>query len=132
INTDSGAIQSNSYTWWSNGTLHQRQKDSAQETFTYDVLNRLEEAASTSSTARTLDFTYDKLGNLLSKFSSVTSDVDVTSYVYTGDAKPHRLNTAVIEGVTHTYGYDNVGNILSDDVAGGATSIVDNLGRTIE
>jgi RHS repeat-associated protein len=132
INTDSGAIQSNSYAWWSNGTLYQRQKGGTQETFTYDLLNRVKTATSASSTARTLDFTYDKLGNLLSKTSNVSSDVDVTSYTYTGDTKPHRLNTAVIEGVTHTYGYDSVGNIVSDDVAGSAVSTVDQLGRTIE
>lgn len=124
INTDSGLVQDNSYSWWSNGTLHQRSKGSTAETLTYDVLNRVKTAASTSSTGRTLEFNYDKLGNLTSKTSSVAADVDVTGYSYTGDGKPHRLNTALIEGVTHTYSYDDVGNIVA--------SIVGELGDTVE
>ncbi|MEM8501362.1 MAG: RHS repeat-associated core domain-containing protein [Pseudomonadota bacterium] len=115
------SIQDLEYVWRSNAQLHQR-KDLLPgtdliETFQYDGLNRVTDADESTS-GRSLDFTYDYSGNLLSKTSDVTGDIDVTGFQYTIAGKPHRLNQATIDGISTSFAYDNNGNITSYDATG--------------
>ena len=88
----------------------------------YDHLNRLESAKTYlnggDSASRTLETTYYKLGNIDTKTSSVTADVDITDYGYgSGSAAPghHAVTSASIGGNAHTFSYDADGNMTQYD-----------------
>ena len=82
------------------------------EAFTHDAFGRMTEAAATSgTTTRTLTTAYDALGNLTSKTSSVTADVDITGYGYGGAL--NAVQTATVGGVRHQYDYDQTGSMTS-------------------
>jgi YD repeat-containing protein len=81
-------------------------------TFSYDPMERVTRQATTVGASRTLDFAYDKPGNLTSKLSNVGADLDVTGYTYGTAGKPHRLTTVTIGGVANTLGYDANGNVV--------------------
>ena len=71
-----------------------------------------------TNASRTLATTYDKLGNIDTKTSTVTADVDVTSYDYgSGTAAPghHAVTSASIGGNAHTFSYDAEGNMTRYD-----------------
>lgn len=120
-------IQDNQYLWRSNGTLESRLVNdgavSKQEEFGYDALNRLVSAETTLDGAvqRILTTQYDKLGNILAKTSSHSSDTDITGYQYgqAGGSGPHAVNQAVIGGVAHDLYYDANGAVTHYDAASG-------------
>jgi len=124
------SIQDLEYTWRSNSTLYQRRDnrgttttgDDRIETFSYDALDRLISAQTSHETgSRILSFGYDAVGNLTSKTSTVAGDAEVTGYQYTG---LHRLNSAVIDGVSTTFDYDAAGNITRYNAASGANTVL--------
>ena len=122
-------LQDNAYQWQSNGLLQSRLSGAAvgsmnarREDFVYDHLNRLKSAKTYLnggiSASRTLETTYYKLGNIKTKTSSVTADVDVTDYGYgSGTAAPghHAVTRASIGGNAHTFSYDADGNMTQYD-----------------
>ena len=120
-------LQDNAYQWQSNGLLQSRishvgSMNARKESFEYDHLNRLTDANTYlnggASASRTLTTSYDKLGNIKTKTSSVTADVDVTGYGYgSGTAAPghHAVTSASIGGNAHTFSYDADGNITRYD-----------------
>lgn len=132
IDTSIGStvLQNNEYAWRSNGILESRTANPAaglistrMEVFTYDVLNRLKLAETyvDGSNTRDLSYQYSTLGNLESKTSTESDDIDVASYNYgsAGAAPgPHGVWTAVIDGVTNTLTYDNNGAVTRYDIAG--------------
>ena len=121
--------QKNEYLWQSNGQLQSRLSGAAvgsmnarREDFVYDHLNRLKSAKTYlnggASASRTLETTYDKLGNIDTKTSTVTADVDVTDYGYgSGTTAPghHAVTSASIGGNAHTFSYDADGNMTQYD-----------------
>ena len=71
-----------------------------------------------TNASRTLATTYDKLGNIDTKTSSVTADVNVTDYGYgSGTAAPghHAVTSASIGGNAHTFSFDADGNMTQYD-----------------
>ena len=134
IETALGAtkIQNNTYGWRSDGSLEHRIAGAAgdlprrEETFDDDYLNRLT-AATTGN--RTLSFDYDLRGNLKQKTSTVTADIDVTSYALASGS--NRLSSAVIEDVenervAHNFMYDSSGHITHYDACSdGAAACAD-------
>ncbi|WP_444942015.1 RHS repeat-associated core domain-containing protein [Microbulbifer sp. ZKSA004] len=127
INTGSGLLQNNEYHWRSNGTLESRLTYSAgnvlrqQEDFSYDGLNRLRDASIVVGGDRVLSTQYDKLGNILSKTSSVDLDTQVTGYQYGefGNAGPNAVSGVSINNVAHNLYYDENGAIERYDAATG-------------
>ncbi|WP_444895336.1 RHS repeat domain-containing protein [Microbulbifer sp. SSSA005] len=127
IKTDGGQIQNNEYRWRSNGTLESRliysgsQALQKQENFSYDGLNRLKDAAMVVGGDRVLSTQYDKLGNIQSKTSSVSSDTQVTGYQYGefGNAGPNAVSNVTIDGISHSLHYDANGAIEHYDAATG-------------
>ena len=69
--------------------------------------------------SRTLSMTYDRLGNLKSKSSSITEDTGASNYLY-GTAATE-LSSVSIGGVSHTLAYDDWGRVKTYDRAGTAT-----------
>ena len=120
-------LQDNAYQWQSNGQLQSRishvgSMNARKESFVYDHLNRLKSAntylSDDISASRTLETTFDKLGNIETKTSSVTADVDITDYGYgSGSAAPghHAVTSASIGGNAHTFSYDADGNMTQYD-----------------
>lgn len=121
-------FQDNDYAWRSNGTLESRVANPAdglattrEETFDYDVLNRvtLAETFINSTNTRDLSYTYNDLGNITSKTSIPTGDKDATSYVYgAGAPGPHAVTSVSIGGTSNTLTYDGNGAITKYDIAG--------------
>ena len=120
------SIQDLEYKWRSNSTLYQR-TDYRQaatlgdliDTFSYDLKERLMSQVSSGYPNRTLTFGNQTYGNLTSKTSSVAGDLNVTGYNDGVAAKPHRLTSVVIAGITNTLSYDGNGNITTYDAASG-------------
>ena len=121
ISTQNGLLQDHAYTWWSNGTLHSRERNfgtHATETFTYDGLDRLIGAdTDVGFDTRTLTYAYDDLGNFLCK-SELGSCVGTQNQNYTyNSSNPYKLDSATIAGTSFNYTYDNSGNIVSVNTA---------------
>ncbi|MEX1033038.1 MAG: RHS repeat-associated core domain-containing protein, partial [Cellvibrionaceae bacterium] len=116
-NIQTGSIQHNQYEWWSNGSLYKREEmlGNKYEVFEYDNLNRLVKATTTAgATTRTLDYCYDNLGNFTAKTVNEPCD-GLTQYNYTDSFSPYQLDSAVVNGETHTYDYDATGNMVFDE-----------------
>jgi RHS repeat-associated protein len=124
----STVFQDNEYAWRSNGTLESRLARPAtglistrEETFGYDVLNRvtLAETFINSSNTRDLEYDYDLFGNIEEKTSTLTGDVDVAGYNYgAGSAGPHAVTSATVAGTLYTLSYDDNGAVTQYDIAG--------------
>lgn len=120
------SVQDLIYEWQTDGSLDKRidkrgtssTSDDLTETFVYDKLGRLE-SASTAATSRDLTYTYDDHGNLLSKLSDISGDLDVSSYSYPTASKPHQLSTVNIGGISNTLTYNALGSITRYDAASG-------------
>ncbi|WP_444946838.1 RHS repeat-associated core domain-containing protein [Microbulbifer sp. VTAC004] len=127
IKTGGGQVQNNEYRWRTNGTLESRLSYSAsqalqkQEDFSYDGLNRLRYATMQVGSDRQLSTQYDKLGNILSKTSSVSNDTQVSGYQYGefGNAGPNAVSSVTINGISHSLHYDANGAIERYDAASG-------------
>ena len=72
--------------------------------YTYDSLNRLEQAEYPAYTER---FTYDNAGNRLTK---TAKDIE-EQYIYDVN---NRLTSQIVNGRVKNYRYDNAGNLLQD------------------
>ena len=126
------SVQDLMFEWQTDGALYKRidkrgttsVTDDLSEELTYDSIGRLTQAL-TSATGRDLDFTYDAHGNLLSKVSSVSGDLDVTGYSYPTTSKPHQLSTVTIGGISNTLNYDLAGNITQYNAATGDDTFID-------
>jgi hypothetical protein len=79
--------------------------ESLTETFTYDTLNRVTSATVGQSVAPVKTFSYDAIGNLLSK-----SDVGNYSYPLAGSALPHAVTSISGGAVSTSFAYDPNGN----------------------
>ena len=120
-------VQDNVYHWKSHGMLESRVSrqnlTSREETFTYDALNRLEQAQTLfdSGSPRTLQTQYDRLGNILSKTSSHAADPQVTGYQYgsTAQAGPNAVSGVTIGSNSYLLHYDANGAITHYDAANG-------------
>ncbi|MCW8126446.1 RHS repeat domain-containing protein [Microbulbifer halophilus] len=125
---DSGnGLQNNEYYWRSNGTLESRlvysNGNTQEEKFTYDSLSRLTRAKTwlNNSLQRTLTTEYNKLGNILEKTSTHSSDTDVDGYQYGefGNAGPNAVSNVNIGGTAHSLHYDQNGAITRYDAVSG-------------
>ena len=103
----SAGVQSMSYTYDLLGNPLSRTDDPANlsESFTYDPLNRLLTATVSTSVAPVKSFTYNSIGNMLSK-----SDVGSYTYVPPGSPKPHAVMSISGSTLSTTFTYDANGN----------------------
>jgi RHS repeat-associated protein len=78
--------------------------------YSYDLLNRLTKEAIIDPVNgnRTIEYTYDVVGNRISRNDSVEG---VTTYAYDNN---DRLLTETKAGITTSYVYDNNGNLVSE------------------
>jgi|GEM_PF-3123679 len=121
-------LQDNAYDWRSNGTLESRTgspvaglSTTRRESIVYDVLNRVAMAETfiNSTNTRDLAYTYDLLGNIKSKTSTLVGDTDVTGYAYgAGAAGAHAVTSATINGVSNNLTYDANGAVTRYDIVG--------------
>jgi acetylornithine deacetylase len=88
----------------------------------YDALERVTRQATAVGASRTLTFAYSTTGNLTSKTSNVSGDLNVTGYAYTG---AHRLTSVSIGGISNTLAYDGNGNITQYAAASGPNTWID-------
>lgn len=131
--SDTNKYQDNSYTWRSNGTLEERlnnptfgQSDTRKEIFEYDVLNRMEEARTyiNGNNTRTQLYTFDDLGNVTEKTSSLLGDNDVENYYYgTTSSGPHAVDSFSVDqdndqnlSTAYNLTYDDNGAITEYDI----------------
>jgi RHS repeat-associated protein len=100
------AVESFSYTYDVLGNVLTRAdaNESLTETLTYDTLNRITSATVSAGVAPVKTFSYNAIGNLLSK-----SDVGTYSYPVAGSALPHAVSS-VSGTITSTFTYDPNGN----------------------
>lgn len=101
-----GTVQDETYTWYSNGNLYSRTNKgntTTQEVFGYDALNRLE--TDTNSNGTTDSYTYYPNGNI-KQFPGISGDYQ---YAGTNNAGPDAVTSA--GGMT--YAYDADGNMTS-------------------
>ena len=116
-----GARHDARYGWRTDGLLRKRSVRGAlgggasglrEETFVHDGLGRLTGSAARHGTAaRTLSASYDALGNVLSKTSSVAGDAAAAGYDYAGALNAVRHATA--GGTRRQYAYDGTGRLAS-------------------
>jgi RHS repeat-associated protein len=116
VNGSGATIQNNTYSWYHVGNLETRLWQASdgihnpQETFGYDVLNRLTSAdlVGTSSPVPAVNYAYNVLGN-------ITSKSDTGTYAYgQGGAYPHAVATVTgtVNGIANPgYHYDADGNM---------------------
>jgi len=105
----SASLQNLTFGWNEIGSLTRRTDDnrSLTETFFYDTLGRLD--YSELNGAQNLNVNYDTLGN-------ITFKSDVGTYNYGHATKKHAVTSITSGGsTTHTYDYDNNGNMTSRD-----------------
>jgi hypothetical protein len=79
--------------------------ESPTETFTYDTLNRVTSATVSQSVAPVKTFSYDAIGNLLTK-----SDVGNYAYPLAGSALPHAVASISGGAISTSFTYDPNGN----------------------
>jgi RHS repeat-associated protein len=107
------------YTYYNNGNLKTRTNDFAysgsakdfKDTFTYDGLNRLNKMTKTGGISSEENYRYDARGNFTYKQG--------TGYYKYDGSKKNRLSqiwtgSGFTGSKTHTFGYDNRGNVTSD------------------
>ena len=122
----SGIVQDNTYTWYNVGNLETRQwqgTSGPQETFSYDMLNRLSSASlvGTSNGGATVTYAYDVLGNIVCKSDvliSGTCSPGTVSHTYGGqpNAGPHAVTAVAgtVNGIANPgYQYDQDGNVFN-------------------
>ena len=142
ISTTRGTLtfQNHAYAWRTDGSLESRTANAAgsgtsaralrEEEFDYDYLGRLDSAArklgGAMTASRTLDYTYDRRGNLTSKTSDVMGDKNVTATMYgQGSAGPHALTRATVGDVVNDLRYDPQGHVERYDAASGDDKFIE-------
>ncbi len=100
------AVESFSYTYDVLGNVLTRAdaNESLTETLTYDDLNRITSATVSANIAPEKTFSYNAIGNLLSK-----SDVGTYTYPVAGSALPHAVSS-IAGAINSTFTYDPNGN----------------------
>ncbi|MFA6062919.1 MAG: RHS repeat-associated core domain-containing protein [Gallionella sp.] len=115
--TGAGAVQNMGYTYDRLGNVSTRTDliKNLWETFTYDALNRISDAAALSGAVNSVShYTYDAIGN-------ITNKADVGAYTYNasgaGSIRPHavtQISGKLVNGSTNpTFSYDANGNMVS-------------------
>jgi RHS repeat-associated protein len=104
---DPSIIQNLSYSYDLVGNLVSRAdaNSNMSETLVYDALNRLTTSRVTGSTSIAKFFTYDPIGNMLSK-----SDVGTYAYPAAGSPRPHGVTSISGGSISTTFTYDADGN----------------------
>ncbi len=121
------SIQDLEMAWQSNSSVLLRQdkrntasaSDDTRDVYDYDELNRLYRQKTDLSVSRQLDFTFDIHGNLTSKVSNVSGDLNVTGYTYGTSGQPHRLTSVSMGGNFNTLSYSTAGDITQYDATTG-------------
>ena len=138
-NASGNAFHQQNYRWHSSGNMQTRgyshlnqSANHHQEHFTYDAHDRLTRAQVyvNNSHSRTLDYAYNRLGNLQQKTSTRGADDQVSGYQYgtqrsgcSAEPGPHAVSYAVINGTGTRLCYDAKGQI-SRYIRSGADTFV--------
>ncbi len=114
-------------------TLKSSNQNGANDTYTYDALNRL---STVTDAAGQTTYTYDNVGNLqsyaypngvstnygydalnrLTHVGSVTQSSTIASYTYTLEPAGNRTSVAELSGRTVSYGYDSLYRLTSESI----------------
>ena len=126
----STTIQDNVYDWHSDGSLESRiagvagSRSKREERFSYDYLNRLTGSTTyisdASTASRTLEFDYDLRGNLKTKTSDASGDIETTGYSY--PTTSNRLTSATLDDVAYRFTHDTSGHITGYDACSDNTA----------
>ncbi|MBR1673423.1 MAG: PKD domain-containing protein [Eubacterium sp.] len=105
------------YDYYDNGSLKKITNGRGQETvYTYDALGRLE---SVTDEIGTINYTYDKNGNVISVSEKNKATGKTETITRTYDTMNRVSSVTDVYGRTVNYGYDELGNILYIDYPGG-------------
>ncbi|WP_296771706.1 RHS repeat-associated core domain-containing protein [Selenomonas sp.] len=104
VATPDKLLAQNTYRYDGNGQRIEKNELTGKTLYTYDSLNRLQQAGYPTYTER---FTYDHAGNRLTR---TAKDIE-EQYVYDVN---NRLTQRSINGQAENYRYDNAGNLLQD------------------
>ena len=104
VATPDKILAQNTYRYDGNGQRSEKNERTGQTLYTYDKLNRLQQAEYPTDTER---FTYDNAGNRLTR---TAKDIE-EQYIYDVN---NRLTSQTVNGQVETYRYDDAGNLLQD------------------
>ena len=104
VATPDKILAQNTYRYDGNGQRIEKNELAGKTLYTYDSLNRLEQAEYPAYTER---FTYDNAGNRLTR---TAKDIE-EQYIYDIN---NRLTSQIVNGQVENYRYDNAGNLLQD------------------
>ena len=104
VATPDKILAQNTYRYDGNGQRIEKNELAGKTLYTYDSLNRLEQAEYPTYTER---FSYDQAGNRLTR---TAKDIE-EQYVYDVN---NRLTRRTVNGQVENYRYDNAGNLLQD------------------
>ncbi|MCP4623460.1 MAG: hypothetical protein GY850_07985, partial [bacterium] len=109
-----GALQNRQYTYYKTGDVEAISLDNlnAEFNFTYDSLNRLESVDGNGWGF--INYEYDEIGHLLSREvydNYYKSNYRLFEYQY-DTLKPNQVRRLFLNGVSHIFFYDAVGNIV--------------------
>ena len=104
VATPAKILAQNTYRYDGNGQRIEKSELAGKTLYTYDSLNRLEQAEYPAYTER---FTYDNAGNRLTR---TAKDIE-EQYIYDIN---NRLTSQIVNGRVKNYRYDNAGNLLQD------------------
>jgi len=104
VATPDKILAQNTYRYDGNGQRIEKSELAGKTLYTYDSLNRLQQAEYPTYTER---FSYDQAGNRLTR---TAKDIE-EQYIYDVN---NRLTSQIVNGQVETYRYDNAGNLLQD------------------
>ena len=104
VATPAKILAQNTYRYDGNGQRIEKNELTGQTLYTYDSLNRLQQAEYPTDTER---FTYDNAGNRLTR---TAKDIE-EQYIYDIN---NRLTSQIVNGRVENYRYDDAGNLLQD------------------
>ncbi|WP_180364859.1 RHS repeat-associated core domain-containing protein [Selenomonas sp. WCT3] len=104
VATPDKILAQNTYRYDGNGQRIEKNELAGKTLYTYDSLNRLQQAEYPTYTER---FSYDQAGNRLSR---TAKDIE-EQYIYDVN---NRLTSQIVNGQVENYRYDNAGNLLQD------------------
>ena len=104
VATPSKILAQNTYRYDGNGQRIEKNELAGKTLYTYDSLNRLQQAEYPTYTER---FSYDQAGNRLTR---TAKDIE-EQYIYDDN---NRLTSQIVNGQVENYRYDNAGNLLQD------------------
>ena len=104
VATPDKILAQNTYRYDGNDQRSEKNERTGQTLYTYDSLNRLQQAEYPTYTER---FTYDRAGNRLTR---TAKDIEA-QYIYDVN---NRLTSQIVNGRVENYRYDDAGNLLQD------------------